>query len=48
MSAKLLNVAVQGTPLAMASVIYGYVRTTGQWETAPVPVEQPERQSEPV
>ncbi|MCX5332684.1 phosphatase PAP2 family protein [Streptomyces sp. NBC_00140] len=34
--------------MATASVIYGYVRTTGQWETAPVPVEQPERQSEPV
>ncbi|MFF1297522.1 MULTISPECIES: phosphatase PAP2 family protein [unclassified Streptomyces] len=34
--------------LAMASVIYGYVRTTGQWEKAPAPVEQPERQAEPV
>ncbi|MFI6855340.1 phosphatase PAP2 family protein [Streptomyces sp. NPDC050416] len=27
--------------LAMASVIYGYVRTTGQWETKAVPARQP-------
>jgi hypothetical protein len=28
--------------LAMASVIYGYVRTTSQWETKAVPARQPE------
>ncbi|MFF7788176.1 DUF5933 domain-containing protein [Streptomyces sp. NPDC007991] len=27
--------------LAMASVIYGYVRTTGQWETKALPARQP-------
>jgi hypothetical protein len=27
--------------LAMASVIYGYVRTTGQWETKAAPARQP-------
>ncbi|WP_328914972.1 MULTISPECIES: phosphatase PAP2 family protein [unclassified Streptomyces] len=30
--------------LAMASVIYGYVRTTRQWEPRPEPARQPERQ----
>jgi hypothetical protein len=34
--------------LAMTSVIYGYVRTTRQWEPAPVPARQPEPQPEPV
>ncbi|GAA0402009.1 phosphatase PAP2 family protein [Streptomyces luteireticuli] len=32
--------------LAMASVIYGYVRTTRQWESKAVPVRQPEPQPE--
>ncbi|MER5497167.1 MULTISPECIES: phosphatase PAP2 family protein [unclassified Streptomyces] len=34
--------------LAMCSVIYGYVRTTRQWDPKPVPVRQPEPQPEPV
>lgn len=33
--------------LAMVSVIYGYVRTTRQWEPVAVPVRQPERQPVP-
>ncbi|MFI7015974.1 phosphatase PAP2 family protein [Streptomyces sp. NPDC050164] len=32
--------------LAMASVIYGYVRTTSQWETKAVPARQPEPEHE--
>ncbi|MDK0523394.1 phosphatase PAP2 family protein [Streptomyces sp. ML-6] len=34
--------------LAMCSVIYGYVRTTRQWDPKPVPARQPEPQPEPV
>ncbi|MEU7164747.1 phosphatase PAP2 family protein [Streptomyces morookaense] len=34
--------------LAMASVIYGYVRTVGQWEPKPAPVRKLEPQPEPV
>ncbi|MFJ8464262.1 phosphatase PAP2 family protein [Streptomyces swartbergensis] len=32
--------------LAMASVIYGYVRTTSRWEQKPVPAPQPEPEHE--
>ncbi|QOV42026.1 phosphatase PAP2 family protein [Streptomyces chromofuscus] len=34
--------------LAMASVIYGYVRTTALWEPSPAPARQPEPQPEPI
>ncbi|MET9501690.1 phosphatase PAP2 family protein [Streptomyces sp. NPDC006622] len=34
--------------LAMASVVYGYVRTTARWETTPAPARQPEPQPEPI
>jgi hypothetical protein len=32
--------------LAMASVIYGYIRTTGQWEQKAVPAPRPEPEHE--
>jgi hypothetical protein len=32
--------------LAMASVIYGYVRTTSQWETKAMPARQPDPEHE--
>ncbi|MFJ2897163.1 phosphatase PAP2 family protein [Streptomyces sp. NPDC087218] len=55
-SYRYLSVEMAGTPwlfgpllvLAMCSVIYGYVRTTRQWDPKPVPVRQPEPQPEPV
>ncbi|MEV6165041.1 phosphatase PAP2 family protein [Streptomyces sp. NPDC052052] len=34
--------------LAMASVVYGYVRTTTAWEPRATPVRQPEPQPEPI
>ncbi|MEU5309575.1 phosphatase PAP2 family protein [Streptomyces sp. NPDC021562] len=33
--------------LAMASVVYGFVRTVAQWDPKPVPVPRPELQPEP-
>ncbi|MFE6777053.1 phosphatase PAP2 family protein [Streptomyces sp. NPDC057702] len=33
--------------LAMVSVIYGYVRTTRQWEPKPIPAPRPEAQPQP-
>lgn len=33
--------------LSMASVIFGYVRTTRRWERAAVPVHLPEQRREP-
>ncbi|MFE7620752.1 phosphatase PAP2 family protein [Streptomyces sp. NPDC057496] len=55
-SYRYLSVEMAGTPwlfgpllvLAMCSVIYGYVRTTRQWDPKPVPARQPEPQPEPV
>jgi hypothetical protein len=32
--------------LTLASVVYGYVRTTGEWEPRPAPARQPEPQPE--
>ncbi|MFD0343456.1 phosphatase PAP2 family protein [Streptomyces sp. NPDC127117] len=34
--------------LAMASVIYGYVKTTARWESSTTPAQHPEAQPEPV
>jgi hypothetical protein len=34
--------------LAMASVVYGYVRTAALWEPTAAPARQPERQPEPI